>query len=135
VSLGGACAEMRLAARSVTVASFKPGSSVWPFSPACGRGAGRVRRSGLRVRGRSRGGRCSVAAVGPAGDHNLDGCVLEVDDPIDPLAAERPGLVAVEAEQREKSDCLVEVLDEADVDKVGDAGGVAHFCAPLLGFL
>src|SRR3954464_12512325 len=52
--------------------------------------------------------------------------VRETDDPIDPLAAERPGLAAVEAEQRKKPDCLVEVLDDkADVDEVGDAGAIA----------
>ena len=51
---------------------------------------------------------------------------LETDDPIDPLAAEHPGLAAVEAEQRKKPDCLVEVLDDkADVDEVGDAGAMA----------
>jgi hypothetical protein len=35
-------------------------------------------------------------------------------------------LAAVEAEQRKKTDCLVEVLDDkADVDEVGDAGAMA----------
>ena len=48
------------------------------------------------------------------------------DDPIDPLAAERPGLAAVEAQQRKEPDCLVEVLDDkTDVDEVGDAGATA----------
>ena len=52
--------------------------------------------------------------------------VLETDDPIDPLAAEHPGLAAHEAEQRKKPDCLVEVLDDkTDVDEVGDAGAMA----------
>src|SRR5436190_19663152 len=37
-----------------------------------------------------------------------------------------PGSAAVEAEQRKKPDCLVEVLDDkADVDEVGDAGAIA----------
>src|SRR5215207_6030344 len=67
-----------------------------------------------------------VAAVGGASHHGLDRHVLETDDPIDPLAAERPGLAAVEAEQRKKPDCLVEVLDDnSDVDEVGDAGAMA----------
>jgi hypothetical protein len=67
-----------------------------------------------------------VAPVGGASHHDLDRHVLETDDPIDPLAAEPPGLTAVEAEQREKPDCLVEVLDDkTDVDEVGDAGPMA----------
>jgi hypothetical protein len=67
-----------------------------------------------------------VASVGAASHHGLDRHVFETDDPIDPLAAERPRLAAVEAEQRKKSDCLVEVLDdEADVDEAGDAGAIA----------
>jgi len=41
-----------------------------------------------------------VAAVGGARHHDLDRHVLETDDPIDPLAAEHPGLAAIEAEQR-----------------------------------
>src|SRR5919112_1354476 len=54
---------------------------------------------------------------------------LETDDPIDPLAAEHPGLAAVEAEQRKKPDCLVEVLDDkTDVDEGGDAGAMAVHC-------
>src|SRR5205814_8007984 len=67
-----------------------------------------------------------VAAVGGARHHDLDGHVLETNDPIDPLPAEQPGLAAVEAEQRKKPDCLVEVLDDkTDVDEVGDAGAMA----------
>ncbi len=67
-----------------------------------------------------------VAAVGGASHHDLDRHVLETNDPIDPLAAEHPGLAAVEAEQRKKPDCLVEVLDDkTDVDEVGDAGAMA----------
>jgi hypothetical protein len=67
-----------------------------------------------------------VAAVGDASHHGLDRHVLEANDPIDPLAAKHPGLAAVEAEQRKKPDCLVEVLDDkADVDEVGDAGAMA----------
>jgi hypothetical protein len=67
-----------------------------------------------------------VAAVGAASHHDLDRHVLETDDPTDPLAAEHPGLAAVEAEQRKKPDRLLEVLDdEADVDEVGDAGAMA----------
>ncbi len=67
-----------------------------------------------------------VAAVGGASHHDLDRHVLETDDPIDPLAAKHPGLAAVEAEQRKKPDCLVEVLDDkSDVDEVGDAGAMA----------
>jgi hypothetical protein len=41
------------------------GGSVWPFSPARRRAARRARRSGLRVRGRSRGGRCSRSRRSP----------------------------------------------------------------------
>jgi hypothetical protein len=76
-----------------------------------------------------------VAAVGGASHHDLDGHALETNDPIDPLAAEHPGLAAVEAEQREKPDRLVEVLDDkSDVDEVGDAGAMAvHVWAPHLG--
>jgi hypothetical protein len=67
-----------------------------------------------------------VAAVGGASHHDLDRHVLETDDPIDPLAAEHPGLAAVEAEQRKKPDCLIEVLDDkTDVDEAGDAGVMA----------
>src|SRR4051812_13243756 len=67
-----------------------------------------------------------VGAVGGASHHDLDGRVLEADDPIDPLAAEHPGPAAVEAEQRKKPDRLVEVLDdETDVDEVRDAGAMA----------
>jgi hypothetical protein len=45
---------------------------------------------------------------------------------LDPLAAQHPGLAAVEADQREEPDCLVEVLDhKADVDEVGDTGAIA----------
>ena len=67
-----------------------------------------------------------VAAVGGASHHDLDRHVLETNDPIDPLAAEHPGLAAVEAEQRKKPNCLVEVLDDKpDVDEVGDAGPMA----------
>ena len=67
-----------------------------------------------------------VVAVGAANHHDLDRHVLETDDPADPLAAERPGLAAVEAEQRKKPDGLVEVLDDkADMDEVGDAGAMA----------
>src|SRR3954453_23263991 len=67
-----------------------------------------------------------VAAVGATSHHDLDRHVLETDDPIDPLAAERPGLAAVEAERCEEPDRLVEVLDdEADVDEAGDAGPMA----------
>jgi hypothetical protein len=56
----------------------------------------------------------------------LDRHVVEANDPIDPLAAEHPGLAALQAEQRKKPDCLVEVLDdETDVDEVGDAGAMA----------
>ena len=66
-----------------------------------------------------------VAAVGGASHHDLDRHVLQTNDPIDPLAAEHPGLAAVEAEQRKKPDCLVEVLDDkSDVDEVGDAGAM-----------
>jgi hypothetical protein len=66
-----------------------------------------------------------VAAVGGASHHDLDGHVLEADDPVDPLAAEHSGLAAVEAEQLEKPDCLVEVLDDkTDVDEVNDAGAM-----------
>jgi hypothetical protein len=39
-----------------------------------------------------------------ASHHDLDRHVLETTDPIDPLAAEHPGLAAVEAEQRKKPD-------------------------------
>ena len=64
-----------------------------------------------------------VGPVGGASHHDLDRHVLETNDPIDPLAAEHPGLAAVEAEQRKKPDCLVEVLDDKpDVDEAGDAG-------------
>jgi len=67
-----------------------------------------------------------LGAVGGASHHGLDRHILETDDPIDPLAAERPGVAAVEAEQREKPDRLVEVLDDkTDVDEVGDAGPMA----------
>jgi hypothetical protein len=67
-----------------------------------------------------------VAAVGGASHHGLDRHVLETNDPVDPLAAEHPGLAAVKAEQRKKPDCLVEVLDDkTDVDEVGDAGAMA----------
>ena len=67
-----------------------------------------------------------VAAVAAARHHDLDRHVLETHDPIDPLAAENPGLAAVEAEQRKEPDRLVEVLDdEADVDEVGDAGAAS----------
>ena len=39
---------------------------------------------------------------------------------------ERPGLAAVEAKQRKKPDCLVEVLDDkTNVDEAGGAGGMA----------
>jgi hypothetical protein len=41
------------------------GGSVWPFSRARRRAARRVRRSGLRVRGRSRGGTCSRSRRSP----------------------------------------------------------------------
>ena len=41
------------------------GGSVWPLSPARRRAARRVRRSGLRVRGRSRGGTCSRSRRSP----------------------------------------------------------------------
>src|SRR6266536_4649819 len=37
----------------------------------------------------------NVASVGGASHHGLDRHVLETDDPIDPLAAEHPGLAAV----------------------------------------
>src|SRR5215204_1097583 len=48
------------------LASIKPGGgSVWPFSPARRRAARRVRRSGLRVRGRSTGGTCSRSRRSP----------------------------------------------------------------------
>jgi hypothetical protein len=64
--------------------------------------------------------------LGGASHHHLDGHVLETNDPIDPLAAEHPGLAAVEAEQRKKPDFLGEVLDhKADVDEVGDSGAIA----------
>ena len=64
--------------------------------------------------------------VGAASHHDLHCRVLETDDPIDPLAAVHPGLAAVEAEQRKKPDCLVEVLDDkTDVDEVSDAGAMA----------
>jgi hypothetical protein len=64
-----------------------------------------------------------VGPVEGASHHDLDRHVLETNDPIDPLAAEHPGLAALEAEQRKKPDCLVEVLDDKpDVDEVGDAG-------------
>ena len=67
-----------------------------------------------------------VAAVRGANHHDLDRRVVETDDPIDPLAAEHPGLAAVEAEQREEPHCLVEVLDDqADVDEAGYAGAMA----------
>ncbi|MGH2869888.1 MAG: hypothetical protein ACRDNK_20265 [Solirubrobacteraceae bacterium] len=67
-----------------------------------------------------------VAAIGGASHHDLDRHVLETNDPIDPLAAGHPGRAAVEAEQRQKPDCLVEVLDDkADVDEVSDAGPMA----------
>jgi hypothetical protein len=67
-----------------------------------------------------------VAAVRASSHHDLDRHVLETNDPIDPLAAEHPGLAAVETEQRKKADCLVEVLDDkTDVDEVGDAGAMA----------
>ena len=67
-----------------------------------------------------------VAAVGGASHHDLDRHVLKTDDPIDPLATVYPGLVAVEAEQLEKPDWFVEVLDDkTDVDEVGDAGAMA----------
>jgi len=47
-----------------------------------------------------------------------------------------PGLAAVEAEQREKPDCLVQVLDDkADVDEVGDARDLVHFPYSYLKFL
>ncbi len=73
-----------------------------------------------------------VDAIGAARHHDLDRHVLETDDPIDPLAAEHPGLTAVEAEQRKKPDCLVEVLDDkTDVDEVGDALSVCHKRAGL----
>jgi hypothetical protein len=37
----------------------------------------------------------------------------------------RPARRAVEAEQREKPDCFVEILDDkTDVDEVGDAGAM-----------
>jgi hypothetical protein len=66
-----------------------------------------------------------VGPVGGASHHGLDRDVLETNDPIDPLAAEHPGLAAVEAEQRKKPDCLVEVLDDkTDVDEVGDTGAM-----------
>jgi hypothetical protein len=39
-----------------------------------------------------------VAPVSGASHHGLDRHVLQTDDPIDPLAAEHPGLAAVEAE-------------------------------------
>jgi hypothetical protein len=45
-----------------------------------------------------------VAAVGGARHHGLDRHVVETDDLIDPVAAEHPGLAAVEAEQRMKPD-------------------------------
>ena len=67
-----------------------------------------------------------VAAVASAGHHDLNRHVLETNDAIDPRAAEHPGLTAVEAEQRKKPDCLVEVLDDkTDVHEVGDAGPMA----------
>jgi hypothetical protein len=67
-----------------------------------------------------------VAAVGGARHHGRDRHVVETDDLIDPVAAEHPGLAAVEAEQRKKPDCLVEVLDDkADVDEAADAGATA----------
>src|SRR5215207_8411080 len=67
-----------------------------------------------------------VGSVGGASHHGLDRHVLETDDPVDPLAAEHPGLAAVEAEQRKKPDCLVEVLDDkSDVDEVADAWAMA----------
>ena len=67
-----------------------------------------------------------VVAVGGADHDGLDRHVLETDDLTDPLAAEHPGLAAVEAEQLEKPDGLVEVLDDkADVDEAGDAGAMA----------
>jgi hypothetical protein len=63
---------------------------------------------------------------GGANHHGLDRHLVETDDPIDPLAAEHPGLAGVETEQREEPDRLVEVLDdEADVDEAGDAGAMA----------
>src|SRR3954471_7006479 len=66
-----------------------------------------------------------VAPVGAASHHDLDGHVVETDDPADPLAAEHAGLATVESEQREEPDRLVEVLDdEPDVDEAGDAGAV-----------
>jgi hypothetical protein len=71
-----------------------------------------------------------VAAVRAASHHHLDRHVLEADDPVDPLAAERPGPAAVEAEQRQEPHRLVEVLDdEADVDEARDAGHSARPCS------
>lgn len=67
-----------------------------------------------------------VGPVGDASHHDLDGHVLETNDPTDPLAAKHPGLAAVEAEQRKKPDRLVEVLDDKpDVDEADDAGPMA----------
>ncbi len=64
----------------------------------------------------------NVGRVGGASHHDLDRRVLETNDPIDPLAAEPPGLAAVEAEQRKKPDRLGKVLDDrTDVDEAGDA--------------
>ena len=59
-------AEMRSVAPSHLPPPPSPRSgSVWPFSPARHRAARRVRRSGLRVRGRSRGGTCSGSRRSP----------------------------------------------------------------------
>src|SRR3954471_14363413 len=67
-----------------------------------------------------------LAPVGGTNHHDPERHVLETNDPIDPLAAEHPGLAAVEAEQRKKPDRLVEVLDDkTDVDEVGDPGPMA----------
>jgi hypothetical protein len=67
-----------------------------------------------------------VGAVGGASHHDLHLRVLETNDPIDPVAAEHPRLAAVEAEQRKKPDCLLQVLDDkTDVDEFGDAGAMA----------
>lgn len=74
-------------------------------------------------RGHLRPGRDEVVNAKPRALHQS----MSVLAPAPPqVAAERPGLAAVEAEQREKPDCRVEVLD----DKTDAAVARANYSCP-----
>lgn len=65
VASRGPALPLRMESNSQSPPPSNRGGSVWPFSPARRRAARRVRRSGLRARGRSRGGTCSRSRRSP----------------------------------------------------------------------